>query len=115
VKFFLNVSRPEQKRRFLARLDKPGKQWKFSAADLAERAHWDDYMRAFEEAITATSTPWAPWYVIPADHKPVMQAMVAAILVDTIDSLDLSWPEVSEQARVANAEARRRLAAEPAD
>src|SRR5918995_1592906 len=76
----------------------PGKQWKFSAADLSERAHWDDYMRAFEEAITATSTPWAPWYVIPADHKPVMQAMVAAILVDTIGSLDLSWPEVSEQA-----------------
>jgi PPK2 family polyphosphate:nucleotide phosphotransferase len=115
AKFFLHVSKPEQKRRFLARLDEPGKQWKFSAADLAERAHWDHYMRAFEEAITATSTPWAPWYVIPADHKPVMQAMVAAILVDTIGSLDLSWPEVSDQAVVANAEARRRLAAEPED
>src|SRR5215216_482772 len=115
VKFFLNVSRREQKRRFLARLDEPGKQWKFSAADLAERAHWADYMRAFEEAITATSTPWAPWYVIPADHKPVMQAMVAAILVDTIGSLELSWPEVSEQTRAANAEARRKLAAEPED
>jgi PPK2 family polyphosphate:nucleotide phosphotransferase len=113
VKFFLNVSKGEQKRRFLARLDEPGKQWKFSAADLAERAHWDDYMRTFEEAITATSTPWAPWYVVPADHKPVMQAMVAAILIDTIHSLDLGFPEVSEQARVANAEARRRLAAEP--
>jgi PPK2 family polyphosphate:nucleotide phosphotransferase len=115
VKFFLHVSKAEQKRRFLARLDEPGKQWKFSAADLAERAHWDDYMEAFEEAITATSTPWAPWYVLPADHKPVMQAMVAAILVDTIDSLELSWPEVSEQARAANAEARRKLAAEPDD
>jgi PPK2 family polyphosphate:nucleotide phosphotransferase len=115
VKFLLHVSKREQKRRFLARLDDPGKQWKFSAADLAERAHWDDYMRTFEEAITATSTTWAPWYVIPADHKPVMQAMVAAILVDTIGSLDLSWPEVSEQARVANAEARRKLAAEPED
>jgi PPK2 family polyphosphate:nucleotide phosphotransferase len=115
VKFFLNISKREQKRRFLARLDEPGKQWKFSAADLAERARWDDYMRAFEEAITATSTPWAPWYVIPADHKPVMQAMVAAILVDTIGSLELSWPEVSEQARSANAEARRQLAAEPED
>jgi PPK2 family polyphosphate:nucleotide phosphotransferase len=115
VKFFLHVSKREQKKRFLARLDEPGKQWKFSAADVAERAHWDDYMRAFEEAITATSTPWAPWYVIPADHKPVMQAMVAAILVDTIGSLDLSWPEVSEQARIANAEARRKLAAEPED
>jgi hypothetical protein len=111
----LLLSKPEQKRRFLARLDEPGKQWKFSAADLAERAHWDDYIRAFEEAITATSTPWAPWYVIPADHKPVMQAMVAAILVDTIGSLDLSLPEVSEQARAANAEARRNLAAEPED
>ena len=115
VKLFLNVSQREQKRRFLARLDNRDKQWKFSAADLAERAHWDDYMQAFEEAITATSTPWAPWYVIPADHKPVTQAMVAAILVDTIGSLDLSWPEVSEQARCANAEARRQLAAEPQD
>jgi len=113
VKFFLHASKAEQKRRFLARLDKPGKQWKFSASDLAERARWDDYMRTFEEAITATSTPWAPWYVLPADHKPVMQAMVAAILVDTIHSLDLHVPEVSEQARSANAEARRRLVAEP--
>jgi PPK2 family polyphosphate:nucleotide phosphotransferase len=113
VKFFLHVSKAEQKRRFLARLDQPGKQWKFSAADVAERAHWDEYMRAYEEAITATSTPWAPWYVIPADHKPVMQAMVAALLVDTIGSLGLSWPEVSDQARAANAEARRKLEAEP--
>ena len=115
VKFFLHLSKAEQKKRFLARLDEPGKEWKFSAADLPERAHWDDYQRVFEEAITATSTPWAPWYVIPADHKPVMQAMVAAILVDTIGSFDLSWPEVSEEARVANAEARRKLAAEPDD
>ena len=72
-------------------------------------------MRAFEEAITATSTPWAPWYVIPADHKPVMQAMVAAILVDTIESMELELAQVSEQAQVANAEARRKLAAEPED
>jgi PPK2 family polyphosphate:nucleotide phosphotransferase len=115
VKFFLNVSRQEQRRRFLARLDEPGKEWKFSANDLPERAHWDDYLRVFEEVLTATSTPWAPWYVIPADHKPVMQAMVAAILVDTIASLDLRWPEVSEAAQLANAEARRKLAAEPED
>jgi PPK2 family polyphosphate:nucleotide phosphotransferase len=113
VKFFLHISKAEQKRRFLARLDEPGKQWKFSAADLPEWGHWDEYMRTFEEAITATSTPWAPWYVIPADHKPVMQAMVAAILIDTIQSLDLHWPEVSEQARAANDAARRSLAAEP--
>lgn len=115
VKFFLHVSKAEQKRRFLARLDEPGKQWKFSAADVAERAHWDAYMRAYEDAITATSTPWAPWYVVPADHKPVMQAMVVAILVDTIGSLGLRWPEVSDKARAANAEARRQLEAEPDD
>jgi PPK2 family polyphosphate:nucleotide phosphotransferase len=112
VKFFLNVSKDEQKRRFLARLDTPGKEWKFKASDVAERAHWDEYMQAFEEAITATSTEWAPWHVIPADHKPVMQAMVARILVDTIQSLGLSWPDVSDEDRTANAEARRRLDAE---
>jgi PPK2 family polyphosphate:nucleotide phosphotransferase len=115
VKFFLNVSKEEQKRRFIARLDKPHKQWKFSAGDVVERRHWDDYMQAFEDAITATSTEWAPWYVIPADHKNVMQAMVAAILVDTIESLDLAWPTVSDEDRRANAEARRELEAESAD
>jgi len=115
VKFFLHVSKAEQKRRFLRRLDRPTKQWKFSAADLAERARWDDYLDAYEEAISATSTAWAPWYVIPADHKPVMQAMVAAVLVDTIGSLDLRWPEVSAEARAANQEARRKLEAEPDD
>ncbi|MGH3928139.1 MAG: polyphosphate kinase 2 family protein, partial [Pseudonocardiaceae bacterium] len=112
VKFFLHVTKAEQTRRFMARLDQPGKQWKFSAADVAERAHWDEYTRAYEEAITATSTPWAPWYVIPADHKKVMQAMVASIVVDMIQSLGLSWPEVSEEDRMANAEARRQLEAE---
>jgi Polyphosphate kinase 2 (PPK2) len=83
------VSKDEQKRRFLARLDNPDKQWKLSAADVAERAHWDRYMAAYDEAITATSTPWAPWHVIPADHKWLTQALVAAILVDSIRSLDL--------------------------
>lgn len=114
VKFFLQVSREEQRRRFLARLDTPEKQWKFSASDLPERAHWDEYMRAYEAAITATSTPWAPWYVIPADHKPVMRAMVARILASTIQSLDLSWPEVPDQEREVMADARRRLEAEVA-
>jgi PPK2 family polyphosphate:nucleotide phosphotransferase len=113
VKFFLHVSKAEQKRRFMARLDKPHKQWKFNAADVAERARWDDYMQAFEDAITATSTDWAPWYVIPADHKHVMQAMVAAILVDTIHSLDLAWPTVSDADRAANERARGELEAEP--
>ena len=97
VKFFLHVSKAEQKRRFLARLDTPGKEWKFNAADVAERALWDEYMQAYEKAITATSTPWAPWYVIPADRKRVMQAMVAAVLVDTISGLGLAWPTVSEK------------------
>jgi polyphosphate kinase 2 (PPK2 family) len=111
-KFFLHVSKAEQKRRFLARLDTPGKEWKFSAGDVAERAHWDAYLQAFEEAITATSTPWAPWYVIPADHKPVMQAIVARILVDTIGSLGLAWPAVSDKDRAAHRQARRQLEAE---
>jgi PPK2 family polyphosphate:nucleotide phosphotransferase len=113
VKFFLHVSKDEQKRRFLARLDNPDKQWKFSAADVAERAHWDRYMATYDDAITATSTPWAPWHVIPADHKWLTQALVAAILVDSIRSLDLRWPEVSARQREANAAARRQLEEEP--
>jgi PPK2 family polyphosphate:nucleotide phosphotransferase len=112
VKFFLHVSKAEQRRRFLARLDTPEKLWKFSASDLAERARWDDYMQAYDQAITATSTPWAPWFVIPADHKPVMRAMVARILVDTIESLELSWPVVSEQDKAELAIARKSLEAE---
>ncbi len=114
VKFFLQVSKEEQRRRFLARLDTPEKQWKFSASDLPERAHWDEYLQAYEEAITATSTPWAPWYVIPADHKPVMRAMVARILVESITSLDLSWPPVADQEREVMADARQQLEAEVA-
>jgi PPK2 family polyphosphate:nucleotide phosphotransferase len=115
VKFFLHVSKDEQKRRFLRRLDKPHKEWKFNADDVVERQLWGDYMAAFEEAITATSTPWAPWYVIPADHKHVMQAMVASILVDTIESLDLSWPTVSPDEHAANVRAREQLMAEADD
>jgi PPK2 family polyphosphate:nucleotide phosphotransferase len=113
VKFFLHVSKAEQKRRFLARLDNPDKQWKFSAGDVALRRHWDEYMHAYEDAISATSTDWAPWYVIPADRKRVMQAMVATILADTIDSLDLEWPTVTEEERAANEKARAELEAEP--
>ena len=112
VKFFLHVSKDEQKKRFMARLDVPGKEWKFSAADVAERALWDDYMRIYDEAISATSTKWAPWYVIPADNKKAMQAMVARILVDTIGSLGLRWPEVSDETHAANAQARKKLEAE---
>ena len=115
VKFFLHVSKEEQKRRFLARLSRPGKEWKFSSADIAERQRWDDYMRAYEEALTETSTPWAPWYVVPADHKQVMQAMVARLLVETIGSFELDWPAVTDEQRAANAEARRMLEAEEED
>ena len=113
VKLFLHVSKAEQKRRFMARLDNPDKLWKFNAADVAERALWDEYMAAYEDAITATSTEWAPWYVVPADHKHVLQALTVAILVDTIESLDLRYPTVSDKDRERNAEARRLLEAEP--
>jgi PPK2 family polyphosphate:nucleotide phosphotransferase len=115
VKFFLHVSKAVQKERFLARLDTPGKEWKFNAADVTERAEWDAYMSAFEDAITATSTEWAPWYVVPADHKRITQAFVAQILVDAVRSLDLAWPEVSAKEHAANLEARKKLEAEPGD
>jgi PPK2 family polyphosphate:nucleotide phosphotransferase len=114
VKFFLHVSKEEQKRRFLARLDNPNKLWKFNAADVAVRGHWDAYMQAYEDAITATSTEWAPWYVLPADHKHVMQAMAAAVVADTIENLDLKWPTVSDEDRADNEVARRQLESEPA-
>jgi PPK2 family polyphosphate:nucleotide phosphotransferase len=112
VKFFLHVSKEVQKQRFIARLDTPGKEWKFNAADVVERGHWDAYMGAFEDALTGTSTPWAPWYVIPADHKRLTQALVAAVLVETLRSLDLDWPEVSATEHAANLEARKKLEAE---
>jgi PPK2 family polyphosphate:nucleotide phosphotransferase len=112
VKFFLHVSKEEQRRRFFARLDNPDKLWKFNAADVAERARWEDYMSAYEEAIAATSTPWAPWYVIPADDKHVLQALTIAIIVDAIQTLDLSWPTVSADDMTANAAARKLLEAE---
>ena len=115
VKLFLHVSKAEQKKRFMARLDNPDKLWKFSASDVTERARWDEYMAAYEEAITATSTEWAPWYIVPADNKHVMQALTAAILVDTIEGLDLRYPTVSDKDRERNEEARRLLDAEPSD
>jgi PPK2 family polyphosphate:nucleotide phosphotransferase len=113
VKFFLHVSKEVQKERFIARLETPGKEWKFNAGDVAERAHWDAYMGAFEDALTATSTPWAPWHVIPADHKWLTQALVARVLVEKLRSLDLAWPEVSAKEHAANLEARKELDAEP--
>jgi PPK2 family polyphosphate:nucleotide phosphotransferase len=112
VKFFLNVSKDEQKQRFLDRINEPEKHWKFSAGDVAEREHWDAYMKAYEECIAATSTRSAPWYVIPADHKWVSRALVAAILTDTIRSLDLKWPKVSEAQKKAIESAKKKLEGE---
>ncbi|WP_422931518.1 polyphosphate kinase 2 family protein [Singulisphaera sp. PoT] len=109
LKFFLNVSKDEQKRRFLERLERPEKHWKFSTADLAERAHWDEYMRAYEDCLSATSTKWAPWYVVPADHKWVARAVVADVVTTTIRSLDLKYPEVTDEQRGRLADAKRRL------
>ena len=96
LKFFLNVSREEQRRRFLSRLDTPEKNWKFSLGDVKERAHWDDYQKAFEAVFNHTSTRWAPWYIIPADHKWFTHAAVADIIISKLKSLDLKYPTVSK-------------------
>ena len=109
VKFFLNVSQQEQHQRFLERVNDPRKHWKFSAGDLAESAHWDDYMEAYEECLAATSTRWAPWYVIPADRKWVTRAVVAVILTETIKRLNLAWPTVTDEQKRAIAEAKKQL------
>lgn len=114
VKVFLHVSKDEQKKRLLKRLDDPAKHWKFSAADLAERAYFDDYMHAYEAAITATSTRHAPWYVVPADHKYAARALVSGILTHTIATLNLRLPDVGDDGRAALKAARRTLLAEPA-
>ena len=92
VKFWLNVSRREQKKRFLSRLESPEKHWKFKPADIAERRHWDTYMNAYEAALNETSRPWAPWYAIPADSKPFMRACVAEIIVRTLQEIDPQYP-----------------------
>jgi PPK2 family polyphosphate:nucleotide phosphotransferase len=109
LKFFLNVSKQEQKQRFMERLERPDKHWKFSASDLAERAFWDDYMEAYEDTISITSTDWAPWYIIPADHKWITRAVVADILASSIRALNLKYPKVTEEQRQALAEAREKL------
>src|SRR6266571_8976324 len=98
-KFFLNVSKKEQKRRFLERLETPEKNWKFSAADVHERECWDDYMKAYEEMIAATSTKHAPWYVVPADNKWYTRLLVAAAIVDTLKELKVAYPAVDPEKR----------------
>ena len=109
VKFFLNVSSDEQKRRLLRRIDKPSKNWKFNLGDVKERERWPDYMHAFEEALNETSRPWAPWYVIPADSKPYMRLQVARIVQQTLESLNVDYPTVDEAGRLALAECREAL------
>jgi len=111
-KFFLNVSKKEQKKRFLERLDIPEKHWKFSSADVAERRFWDDYMQAYEAMIKNTSTDYAPWYVVPADNKWFTRLVVAAAVVDVLASLDLRFPEVDQKRQEALASAREDLLSE---
>lgn len=108
-KFFLHVSRREQQRRLLERLEHPEKNWKFSLADVAERRRWDDYMRAYEETIAETACPDAPWYIVPADHKWFSRLVVAEVVIETMENLKLKYPEVDPAKRKELVEVRRRL------
>jgi PPK2 family polyphosphate:nucleotide phosphotransferase len=113
VKFFLNLSKKEQKKRFMKRLDEPDRNWKFSPADIRERRYWDDYMQAFEEAIRATATPRAPWYVVPADNKWFSRLVVASAIIEVVERLDLAFPKVDASMKKELAAARVELDAEP--
>ncbi len=108
-KFFLHVSKKEQKRRFLDRIDDPLKNWKFSANDASERDYWDDYMKAYEEMIQQTATKEAPWYVVPADNKWFTRVAVAGAVIETLDSLDLAYPKVDESKLKELATAKKKL------
>jgi len=112
LKFWLNVSKREQKERFLARIDTAEKNWKFSLSDVAERRHWDEYMISYEAALNATSRPWAPWYAIPADSKPYMRLTVGKILLESLRHLSLSYPKVSTKTQEELDEMRRILTEE---
>ena len=109
VKFFLNISKKEQKRRFLERLETPQKNWKFSAADLAEREHWDEYQQAYEDMIQNTATKHAPWYVVPADNKWFTRCVVAAAVIETLADLNLEYPKVGPEKLKELAAAKRTL------
>jgi PPK2 family polyphosphate:nucleotide phosphotransferase len=113
LKFFLHVSRKEQKKRFMERLDTPEKNWKFSTADVQERDHWNDYMHAFEEAIQATAAQHAPWYVVPADHKWFTRLIVAAAIVEAVENLGLRYPQIDAIKKKELVTAREALAREP--
>ena len=105
-KFFLHLSKKEQKKRFLERLDIPAKNWKFSAADIKERGYWDDYATAYEDMISATATKHAPWYVVPADTKWFSRLVVAAAIIDALGSLNLRFPKIDEEKKAELAAAR---------
>jgi PPK2 family polyphosphate:nucleotide phosphotransferase len=112
LKFFLNVSKQEQKRRFLERLDDKEKHWKFSVNDLIERSFWDEYQHAYQEAIAATATPHAPWFVVPADNKWFTRLIVVAAMIETLEGLDLKLPELDAERLAVLAVARQKLEAE---
>lgn len=113
LKFFLNVSKEEQKRRFLDRLEQREKHWKFSPSDLAERAFWDDYQHAYQEAIAATAAPHAPWFVVPADNKWFTRLIVVAAMIEALEALDLKLPDLTPGQQAALLAARRKLESEP--
>jgi len=110
-KFFLHVSRKEQKKRFLKRLEEPGKNWKFSASDICERKYWDDYQDAYEDAIRNTTTKHAPWYVVPADNKWFSHLVISSVIVEALESLNLSYPKVDAKQRKELGSAKRALLA----
>ena len=112
LKFFLYVSKEEQKRRFLDRLEQREKHWKFSPSDVAERAFWDDYQHAYQEAIAATAAPHAPWFVVPADNKWFTRLIVVAAMIEALEGVDLAAPELTTEQQAALADARRKLEAE---
>lgn len=111
-KFFLHLSKKEQKKRFLARLDQPEKNWKFSAADVKERGCWDDYQKAYEDMIRNTASEEAPWYVVPADNKWFSRIVISAVIVDTLEALKLDYPKVSDEKRKQLAAAKKQLGQE---
>jgi PPK2 family polyphosphate:nucleotide phosphotransferase len=115
VKLFLNISNAEQRNRLLARIDDPDKNWKFSPADLAERRHWDEYQHAYSDVLSHTSTTWAPWHAVPADHKWFARLAVAAVIVDALVRIDPHFPKLGATARDGLAKARRQLEAEDGD
>ena len=110
IKFFLHLSKDEQRKRFLERIDKPEKNWKFSEADIQERAYWKDYMKAYEKCLGATSTSDSPWYVVPADDKENARLIVSRIVVDTLEGLDMSYPKTSDKRRKELQAIRKQLA-----